>query len=87
MQKRSTYLIKSAIWLWNNRKFTAGIVLAGTEIKSIRLGKANTESFLWVQQQWVIAINTYIEEYTLEINSIIKHEAKENYSKQRELKA
>jgi SsrA-binding protein len=28
-------------------KFTAGIVLAGTEIKSIRLGKANiTESFL-----------------------------------------
>jgi SsrA-binding protein len=27
-------------------KFTAGIVLAGTEIKSIRLGKANiTESF------------------------------------------
>jgi SsrA-binding protein len=27
-------------------KFTAGIVLAGTEIKSIRLGKANTESFV-----------------------------------------
>ena len=46
-------------------KFTAGIVLAGTEIKSIRLGKANiTESFCeFSSNNELFAINTYIEEY------------------------
>jgi SsrA-binding protein len=46
--------------------YTAGIVLAGTEIKSIRLGKANiTESFCeFNTQNELFAINTYIEEYT-----------------------
>ena len=45
--------------------FTAGIVLAGTEIKSIRLGKANiTESFCEFSNNELFAINTYIEEYT-----------------------
>lgn len=44
--------------------FTAGIVLAGTEIKSIRLGKANiTESFCEFNNTELFAINTYIEEY------------------------
>jgi SsrA-binding protein len=46
-------------------KYTAGIVLAGTEIKSIRLGKANiTESFCEFSNSELFAINTYIEEYT-----------------------
>ena len=46
-------------------KFTAGIILAGTEIKSIRLGKANiTESFCEFSGTELFAINTYIEEYT-----------------------
>ena len=45
--------------------FNAGIVLAGTEIKSIRLGKANiTESFCEFSNNELFAINTYIEEYT-----------------------
>jgi SsrA-binding protein len=46
--------------------YTAGIVLAGTEIKSIRLGKANiTESFCEFNSgNELFAINTYIEEYT-----------------------
>ncbi len=45
--------------------FNAGIVLAGTEIKSIRLGKANiTESFCEFENNELFAINTYIEEYT-----------------------
>lgn len=46
-------------------KFSAGIVLAGTEIKSIRLGKANiTESFCeFNEKNELFAINTYIEEY------------------------
>ena len=45
--------------------YTAGIVLAGTEIKSIRLGKANiTESFCEFSGIELFAINTYIEEYT-----------------------
>ncbi len=46
-------------------KYTAGIVLAGTEIKSIRLGKANiTESFCeFNESNELFAINTYIEEY------------------------
>lgn len=45
-------------------KYTAGIVLTGTEIKSIRLGKANiTESFCEFNEMELFAINTYIEEY------------------------
>ena len=45
--------------------YSAGIVLAGTEIKSIRLGKANiTESFCEFSNNELFAINTYIEEYT-----------------------
>jgi SsrA-binding protein len=45
--------------------YTAGIVLSGTEIKSIRLGKANiTESFCEFNAAVeLFAINTYIEEY------------------------
>lgn len=46
-------------------KYTAGIVLTGTEIKSIRLGKANiTESFCeFNESNELFAINMYIEEY------------------------
>jgi SsrA-binding protein len=43
-------------------KFTAGIVLAGTEIKSIHSEANITESF--VNSAMTFAINTYIEEYT-----------------------
>ncbi len=45
--------------------YTAGIVLSGTEIKSIRLGKANiTESFCEFNDAVeLFVINTYIEEY------------------------
>jgi SsrA-binding protein len=46
-------------------EYTAGIVLTGTEIKSIRLGKANiTESFCEFNNHELFAINTYIQEYT-----------------------
>jgi len=45
--------------------FTAGIVLAGSEIKSIRLGKASiAESFCEFHNHELFAINTNIEEYT-----------------------
>ncbi len=44
--------------------YTAGIVLTGTEIKSIRAGKANiTEGFCEFSGHELFAINTYIEEY------------------------
>jgi SsrA-binding protein len=44
--------------------YVAGIVLAGTEIKSIRLGKANiTESFCEFNNLELFVINSYIEEY------------------------
>ncbi len=45
--------------------YSAGIVLTGTEIKSIRLGKANiTESFCeFNEDNELFAINTSIEEY------------------------
>ncbi len=44
--------------------YVAGIVLAGTEIKSIRLGKVNiTESFCEFNNLELFAINSYIEEY------------------------
>ena len=46
-------------------RYTAGIVLAGSEIKSIRLGKASiAESFCEFQGHELFAINTNIEEYT-----------------------
>lgn len=46
--------------------YSAGIVLTGTEIKSIRLGKANiTESFCeFNDASELFAINTSIEEYS-----------------------
>ncbi len=44
--------------------YTAGIVLTGTEIKSIRAGKANiAEGFCEFTNGELFAINTYIEEY------------------------
>jgi SsrA-binding protein len=44
--------------------YTAGIVLTGTEIKSIRLGKANiTEGFCEFNHGELFAINTQIDEY------------------------
>lgn len=45
-------------------RYTAGIVLAGSEIKSIRLGKASiAESFCEFHGLELFAINTNIEEY------------------------
>ncbi|MFQ3579576.1 MAG: SsrA-binding protein SmpB [Bacteroidales bacterium] len=45
-------------------KFTAGIVLTGTEIKSLRLGKANlTDAFCFIQNSEVWAKNIHISEY------------------------
>jgi SsrA-binding protein len=45
-------------------RYTAGIILTGTEIKSIRLGKANiAESFCEFQEHELFAVNMQIEEY------------------------
>ena len=45
-------------------KYSAGIVLTGTEIKSIRLGKATiTESFCEFHEGELFVINSNIEEY------------------------
>ena len=70
--------------------YTAGIVLSGTEIKSIRLGKANiTESFCeFNSQNELFAINTYIEEYTFgnQFNHNARNERKLLLNK-RELKS
>jgi len=50
-------------------RYTAGIVLAGSEIKSIRLGKASiAESFCEFQNGELFAINTTIEEYMFSRN-------------------
>ena len=44
--------------------YTAGIVLTGTEIKSIRLGKAGlTDTFCYVNNGEVWVKNMYIAEY------------------------
>jgi len=45
--------------------FVAGIKLAGTEIKAIRLGKASiTESFCEFQNHELFVINMHVEEYS-----------------------
>ncbi len=55
--------------------YTAGIVLTGTEIKSIRLGKAQiTDSFCEFNNGELFAINTSIEEYAF--GSSFNHRAK-----------
>ena len=44
--------------------FTAGIVLTGTEIKSIRLGKASlVDTFCYIEGRGVWVKNMYIAEY------------------------
>ena len=46
-------------------KYIAGIKLAGTEIKAIRLGKASiTESFCEFQNHELFVINMHVEEYS-----------------------
>ncbi|MDO5509407.1 MAG: SsrA-binding protein SmpB [Weeksellaceae bacterium] len=45
-------------------KFDCGIQLTGTEIKSIRMGKASiTESFCEVKNDEVFVVNMHIDEY------------------------
>ncbi|MEC4113959.1 SsrA-binding protein SmpB [Myroides pelagicus] len=65
MQKKINILNKRAKFDYEILdKYTAGIVLTGTEIKSIRLGKASiAESFCEFQDLELFAINTQIEEY------------------------
>jgi SsrA-binding protein len=65
MQKTVNILNKRAKFDYEIlEKYTAGIVLAGSEIKSIRLGKASiAESFCEFHNHELFAINTNIEEY------------------------
>lgn len=66
MQKKINILNKRAKFDYEIiDRYTAGIVLTGTEIKSLRLGKANiAEGFCEFQGHELFAINTQIEEYT-----------------------
>lgn len=59
-------------------QYTAGIVLTGTEIKSIRLGKAQiAESFCEFNEKGeLFLINSYIEEYSF--GTRYNHRAKVN---------
>jgi SsrA-binding protein len=69
--------------------YTAGIVLAGTEIKSIRLGKANiTEGFCEFSNNELFLINATIDEYAFgnQFNHKARSERKLLLNK-RELKA
>lgn len=70
-------------------RYTAGIVLTGTEIKSIRLGKANiADSFCEFHGTELFVINSTIEEYLYgnQFNHRAKSERKLLLNK-RELKA
>lgn len=66
MQKNVNILNKRAKFEFEFlEKYTAGIVLVGTEIKSIRLGKANiAESFCEFSNGELFMINSHIEEYS-----------------------
>lgn len=65
MQKTINILNKRAKFDYEIlEKYTAGIVLTGTEIKSIRLGKAGiAESFCEFHDTELFVINSHIEEY------------------------
>ncbi len=67
MQKNINILNKKAKFEYELlEQYTAGIVLTGTEIKSIRLGKAQiTESFCeFNENKELFLINSSIEEYS-----------------------
>jgi len=66
MQKNVNILNKRAKFEYEFlEKYTAGIVLVGTEIKSIRLGKASiAESFCEFHNGELFMINSHIEEYS-----------------------
>lgn len=66
MQKNINILNKRAKFEFEFiEKYTAGIVLAGTEIKSIRIGKASiADSFCEFQNGELFMINSHIEEYS-----------------------
>lgn len=65
MQKTINILNKRAKFDYEIlEKYDAGIVLTGTEIKSIRLGKASiTESFCEFHNGELFVINSQVEEY------------------------
>lgn len=65
MQKQVNILNRKARFEYEILEtYTAGIVLAGSEIKSIRLGKASiAESFCEFQNHELFVINSNIEEY------------------------
>src|SRR5690606_33416471 len=69
-------------------KYVAGIVLTGTEIKSIRMGKANiADSFCEFSNGELFAINTHIEEYSFGTHYNHKEKSKRKLLlKRRELK-
>ena len=67
MQKTVNILNKRAKFEFEIlEQYTAGIVLSGTEIKSIRMGKAQiADSFCeFNEKQELFLINSYIEEYS-----------------------
>lgn len=66
MQKNVNILNKRAKFeLEFLEKYVAGIVLVGTEIKSIRMGKASiAESFCEFSNGELFMINSHIEEYS-----------------------
>lgn len=66
MQKSINILNKRAKFEFEFiEKYTAGIVLAGTEIKAIRLGKASiADSFCEFQNGELFMINSHVEEYS-----------------------
>ena len=66
MQKTINILNKRAKFDYEIlERYDAGIVLTGTEIKSIRLGKASiTESFCEFSNGELFVINSTIEEYS-----------------------
>lgn len=60
-------------------QFTAGIVLTGTEIKSIRDGKANiTDSYCAFKGDELFIMNMHVAEYKFgnQFNHVPKHERK-----------
>ena len=57
------------------QKYEAGLVLKGTEVKSLRLGKANISDAYCIFEHGELYIrNLYIQEY--EHASMVQHEAK-----------
>jgi len=77
--RKSSLIIRSTLSFSNHGHYEAGLVLTGTEVKSLRNGKtAMSDSFAYIKNGEAFLSHLHISEYT--------HGNRENHAPMRERK-